>query len=137
MNWKSNLTLVLVESRNPLNIGAAARAMLNFGFTRLALAAPYDLAFREARSAPGAGAVLRSATVHASLAEAVAIKDGRIVGVGASGEIRALAGPRTELIDLGGRMVLPGLIDSHCHPYMYGLRQLKVNLMECRPACGH
>ena len=29
-------------------------------------------------------------------------------------------------------MVLPGLIDSHCHPYMYGLRQLKVNLMECR-----
>ena len=66
-----------------------------------------------------------------SLAEAVAIKDGRIVGVGAASDVRALAGRRTETIDLGGRMVLPGLIDSHCHPYMCGLRQVKVNLMEC------
>jgi len=70
--WKNNLTVVLVEPRNPLNIGAAARAMLNFGFSRLALVAPYDVAFREARSAPGAASVLRNASVAAALPLAVA-----------------------------------------------------------------
>jgi predicted amidohydrolase YtcJ len=67
-----------------------------------------------------------------SVAEAVAIKDGRIVGVGNGPELRALAGRRTETVDLGGRMVLPGFIDSHCHPYQVGQRRLKVDLMGCR-----
>jgi tRNA/rRNA methyltransferase len=71
MAWKDNLTIVLVESRNPLNIGAAARAMCNFGFTRLSLVSPYDVAFREARSAVGAAAVLESARVFPSLADAL------------------------------------------------------------------
>src|ERR1019366_5900440 len=48
-----NLRVVLVETRNPLNIGAAARAMANFGFARLRAVKPYDVAFREARSAVG------------------------------------------------------------------------------------
>lgn len=69
--WKDNLTIVLVETRNPLNIGAAARAMLNFGFKRLRLAAPYEVAFREARSAAGAASVLKSAEVFPALAEAL------------------------------------------------------------------
>jgi tRNA/rRNA methyltransferase len=67
-----NLRVVLVSARNPLNIGAAARALSNFGFTRLRLVAPYDLAFREARSAVGASAVMASAEVFSTLAEAVA-----------------------------------------------------------------
>ena len=71
MSWKDNLTVVLVEPRNPLNIGAAARAMANFGFTRLALAAPYEVAFREARSAVGAAAVLEAARVAPTLGEAL------------------------------------------------------------------
>lgn len=71
-NWKDNLTIVLVETRNPLNIGAAARAMLNFGFSRLRLANPYDVAFREARSAAGAASVVKNAEVFPSLAEALA-----------------------------------------------------------------
>ena len=70
-NWKDNLTVVLVEPRNPLNIGTAARAMLNFGFSRLALVAPYEVAFREARSAVGAKTVLERARVTGSLDEAV------------------------------------------------------------------
>ncbi len=70
--WKDNLTIVLVETRNPLNIGAAARAMLNFGFRRLALVAPYDVAFQEARSAVGAASVLQKAQVSPSLEEAIA-----------------------------------------------------------------
>jgi TrmH family RNA methyltransferase len=67
-----HLRVVLVSPRNPLNIGAAARAMSNFGFRHLRLVAPYDLAFREARSAVNAAAVLESAEVFPTLPEAVA-----------------------------------------------------------------
>ena len=66
------LRVVLVSPRNPLNIGAAARAMSNFGFLRLRVVNPYDVAFREARSAMGAASLLASAEECSSLAEAVA-----------------------------------------------------------------
>jgi len=66
------LRVVLVATRNPLNIGAAARAMSNFGFSRLRLVTPYEPAFREARSAVGASKVLANAEVYESVAEAVA-----------------------------------------------------------------
>lgn len=68
----ANLRVVLVAPRNPLNIGAAARAMFNFGFSRLRLVNPYEVAFREARSAIGAGEILKSAEEFPSAAEAVA-----------------------------------------------------------------
>src|ERR1700674_5772362 len=71
-NWKDNLRVVLVETRNPLNIGAAARAMANFGFARLRVVNPYDRAFREARSAVGAAPLLQAAEEFSSVAEAVA-----------------------------------------------------------------
>lgn len=67
-----NLRVVLVATRNPLNLGAAARAMSNFGFRRLRVVNPYDLAFREAKSAVGASHVLTHAEVFASVADAVA-----------------------------------------------------------------
>lgn len=66
------LCVVLVATRNPLNIGAAARAMSNFGFSRLRVVNPYELAFREARSAVGAAELLRNAEAYKSVAEAVA-----------------------------------------------------------------
>jgi tRNA/rRNA methyltransferase len=66
------LRVVLVSPRNPLNIGAAARAMSNFGCAHLRVVNPYAVAFREARSAVGAGAVLEAAVEYRSLAEAVA-----------------------------------------------------------------
>jgi TrmH family RNA methyltransferase len=66
------LCVVLVRTRNPLNIGATARAMSNFGFTDLRVVKPYEPAFREARSAIGAAQVLAKAKVYASVAEAVA-----------------------------------------------------------------
>jgi tRNA/rRNA methyltransferase len=66
------LTVVLVHPRNPLNIGAAARAMSNFGYLNLRLVEPYDAAWREARSAVGAGAVLKAARVCRSVCEAIA-----------------------------------------------------------------
>ena len=72
MSVNSNLRVVLVSPRNPLNIGAAARAMFNFGFPRLRVVNPYEVAFREARSAIGAREVLEGAEEFGSVAEAVA-----------------------------------------------------------------
>ena len=66
------LSVVLISTRNPLNIGAAARAMSNFGFRNLRVVDPYDAAFREARSAVGGAAVLAGARECASVADAVA-----------------------------------------------------------------
>ncbi|MEX2186113.1 MAG: amidohydrolase family protein, partial [Pirellulales bacterium] len=57
-------------------------------------------------------AVDRDFSIHA----AVAVRGNSIVRVGADGDVLALRGERTELVDLGGKMVLPGLIDSHTHP---------------------
>lgn len=69
---RERVRVVLVGSRNPLNIGAAARAMANFGFGRLRVVTPYEVAFREARSAVDAEGVLRAAEEFGTVAEAVA-----------------------------------------------------------------
>jgi tRNA/rRNA methyltransferase len=66
------LCVVLVSTRNPLNIGAAARAMSNMGFSRLRVVNPYEASFREARSAVGAAPLLAQAEQYGSVAEAVA-----------------------------------------------------------------
>ncbi len=50
-----------------------------------------------------------------SLAEAVAVRDGKFSAVGTSEQIRNLAGPQTKLVDLGGKTVIPGLVDNHFH----------------------
>src|SRR6266852_1959461 len=65
------LRVVLVSPRNPLNIGAAARAMSNFGFFHLRVVNSYELAFREARSAVGAAPLLARAEEFKTVAEAV------------------------------------------------------------------
>lgn len=68
----NRLTVVLVATRNPLNIGAAARAMSNFGFSHLRVVNPYEVAFREARSAVGAATVLTHAKEFKTVADAIA-----------------------------------------------------------------
>jgi predicted amidohydrolase YtcJ len=65
-------------------------------------------------------------------AEAIAIADGRILAVGDNSDVRALAGPGSELVDLAGRTVLPGFIDSHAHVSQVGAELLKVDLSRCR-----
>jgi predicted amidohydrolase YtcJ len=57
-----------------------------------------------------------------SVAEALAIEAGRITATGSATELRKLAGPSTKVIDLGGRTVIPGLIDSHIHAIRAGFR---------------
>jgi TrmH family RNA methyltransferase len=72
LNEFDGLRVVLVAARNPLNIGAAARAMSNFGFLHLRVVNSYDVAFREARSAVGASTLLATAEEYTSVAEAIA-----------------------------------------------------------------
>jgi len=57
-----------------------------------------------------------------SVKEAIAIEAGHIAATGATEEIRKLAGPATKIVDLGGRTVIPGLIDSHIHAVRAGFR---------------
>ena len=63
---------MLVEVRNPLNIGAVARAVSNFGGSHLRVVNPYKVAFREAQSAVGAADLLKKAEEFETVAEAVA-----------------------------------------------------------------
>jgi len=69
---RDRIAVVLVSPRNPLNIGAAARAMANFGFRHLAVVAPYEEHWREAKSAVGASDLLQNAKRVERVAEAVA-----------------------------------------------------------------
>lgn len=94
--------MVLVNTRNPLNIGAAARAMSNFGFLHLRVVSPFELAFREARSALGATPLLTHAEEFKSLAEAVA-DCSLVVGTSALGRRE----PQHLVRDLrqGGRLI--------------------------------
>ncbi len=63
-------------------------------------------------------------------AQAVAVRDGRIVAVGTDADVRELVGPRTEVIDLRGRMVLPGFQDAHIHPPAAGVEMLQCELLD-------
>jgi tRNA/rRNA methyltransferase len=79
-----HLRVVLVGTRNPLNMGAAARAMSNFGVLNLRVVNPWEAAFREARSAVGAADLLANAAEYTTVAEAVADCT-RVVGTTAVG----------------------------------------------------
>jgi len=68
---RERIRVVLVSPRNPLNIGAVARAMANFGFSHLSVVAAYEPHWREARSAVGAPDLLKDARETASLADAL------------------------------------------------------------------
>ena len=98
----SALKIVLVSPRNPLNIGAAARAMSNFGFSEMRLVNPYAVAFREARSAVKAHAVLEQAREYPTVAEAVA-DCALVVGTTAIGP-RVLEHPLRRL-EFGGKVI--------------------------------
>ncbi len=96
------LTVVLVRARNPLNIGAAARAMTDFGVEDLRLVSDYPVAFQNAVSAVDAAPVLQSARQFKALPEALA--DCTLVyGTTALGA-RRLEHPVDLLAEAGGRI---------------------------------
>jgi TrmH family RNA methyltransferase len=102
LSRSDNLRVVLVATRNPLNIGSAARAMHNFGFRNLRLVNPYSVAFQEARSAVHAQDILRSTEQFETLAEAIA-DCSLVVGTTALGH-RELQHPLRTL-EYGGRLL--------------------------------
>ena len=69
-----------------------------------------------------------------SWAEAVAVQSDRIVAVGSSADVGELIGPGTEVVDLRGRMLLPGFQDAHVHPVWGGLDLLRCSLNEAGSA---
>src|SRR5271166_5587362 len=97
-----NLRVVLVGARNPLNIGAVARAMSNFGVRRLRVVNPYEVAFQEARSAVGARGLLAKAEQYQNVAEAVA--DCTLV-VGTTAAARRELQHRLLRLEEGGRAI--------------------------------
>jgi len=91
------------------------------------IAPPIGAAERPADLVLFDGAVYTVDTAR-SWASAVAVRDGRIVYVGDDDGARALAGVGTETIDLDGKMLLPGFVDSHVHPISGGLELLRCDL---------
>lgn len=84
---------------------------------------------------PAADLVLTGGRIYtvdddAPWAEAVAIRDGRFVYVGDDEGAEAFAGESSGRVDLGGRFVMPGLIDGHTHPGMYELEQYDAYILE-------
>ena len=103
------MRVVLVAARNPLNIGAAARAMTNFGFGQLGVVNAYNIGFREARSAVGAAGLLADAVEYKSVAEAVA--DCSLVVGTTAVRHRELQHPLRQL-ENGGRLIRKRLASS-------------------------
>ena len=88
-------------------------------------------------SEPAADIVLRGGAVHTvddarPKAKAIAIRAGRIAAMGADREVGGLIGPRTRVIELRGRTVLPGFQDAHVHPPESGLDELRCDVREPR-----
>jgi predicted amidohydrolase YtcJ len=69
---------------------------------------------------------------HQPQAEAVALGGGRILAVGSTASVRALIGPRTQVVTVPGRLVLPGFIDNHTHFLNGGFHLLSVDLRDAR-----
>jgi tRNA/rRNA methyltransferase len=129
---QDRIAVVLVRARNPLNIGAVARAMGNFGFGDLRIVNDYEVPFTEARSAIDAAPVLEAARQFAAVSEAVADCT-LILGTTAMGERRLLhpvdllrdAAPNAHAaVNAGGKVAIlfgsekTGLSAeemSHCH----------------------
>ena len=150
----NNLHVVLVAPRNPLNIGAAARAMSNFGCSHLRLVNPYKVAFREARSAVGAGKLLAAAREYHSVHEAVA--DCSLVAGTTAVRHRELQHPLRRL-EVGARVIRRKLLSarvallfgpektglsnedlSHCHWLMHiptRPEQVSMNLGQAVAVC--
>lgn len=63
-----------------------------------------------------------------SVQQALAVRDGKIVYVGSNSEVKSFIGKETKVIDLKGRMMMPGLVDGHMHPLQAGAQLVSCNL---------
>ena len=94
----------------------------------LALAAPHAFA-AEVADAIYSGGTIITIDDNNPRVEAVAVKDGRIIAAGKAADVMALKGDKTQMVDLGGRTMLPGFVDPHGHVTMGGLQAASANLL--------
>lgn len=92
------------------------------------------LLFEATAAAATADAVYHNGTIitindEAPAAEAVAVKDGKILAVGSKQAVLGTLGAGTQQIDLNGKTLLPGFVDSHGHAYMIGVQAIAANLL--------
>jgi predicted amidohydrolase YtcJ len=107
----------------PIRLGATAMRFraLHLGFWVIAMAATVSanasphVAWAQPADLIVTHAKIATLDAASSMAEALAVRDGRIIAVGAADAVRTLAGPATRMVDAGGHTVIPGLIDSHIH----------------------
>ena len=120
--------------------GSDARAWLRDFIDFRSNSRPYQ---RPLRSAPPAivggpadiiltNGKIRTINRLSTTAEAVAVRDGRFIAVGSAEEVATYAGPETDILDIEGRTVVPGLIDSHIHQFYLGLNLPTVELLDAR-----
>ncbi len=95
-------------------VGSCLRGLLGLGLLGILVGCGADLGVLHPDTVLFNGKIV-TVDEDFSIAEAVAIKDGRFVAVGSNSQIRGLAGDRTEVMDLEGRTVLPGFNDPHLH----------------------
>jgi predicted amidohydrolase YtcJ len=104
----------------PAAVLAAAALLPSARLFAAAAADPADLVLR--------GGVVYTVDAARSWAQALAVKGGRLVYVGSDHGVAARIGPRTQVVDLGGRLVLPGFVDAHVHPVSGGVELGQCNL---------
>ena len=91
-----------------------SRALLTFSLATLSLAFS-TASFAQAPDAVLLNGKIVTADERGTVHQALAVRDGRIVALGKTADIKARAGKQTRVVDLGGRTVIPGMIDSHIH----------------------
>jgi predicted amidohydrolase YtcJ len=104
-------------------LGALERAPRRKGSNDIGSTGSADLLLRN-------GAIAAPVLDDAPGPGAVAVKDGRIAAVGTDAELRGLVAAGTEVVDLAGRMLVPGFQDAHVHPPSSGLEMLRCNLSD-------
>jgi predicted amidohydrolase YtcJ len=109
-----------MPARIRLYLGLAVCAVIGASATAASAAAPADVVLRNG--------YVYTANAHNTVAQALAIRNGRVVFVGSNRKVRAFVGKHTKVTDLHGRMAMPGLVDGHMHPLAGGAGLLKCSL---------
>jgi predicted amidohydrolase YtcJ len=112
----------MLTARSSLALLLAGLAAAPAGYAQ----APADLVLR--------GGTVYTASDRQPKADAVAVAGDRIVFVGSTREVSKFVGPRTRVVQLGGRVVFPGFTDSHYHLLGVGQREFKLNLQGTQSA---
>jgi predicted amidohydrolase YtcJ len=105
-------------------IWASLAVMVPGSWSAAAVAAEPDVVLRNGK--------IYTADKARSIRQAIALKGNTIVAVGADADVTPLIGSGTKVIDLDGKLVLPGLVDTHIHPIMGALNGVQMQSCRCQ-----